>query len=47
MTGSDWPFYHPAIPIAKVLIATEKDQKARRAVLYENAARLFGLPPRG
>ncbi len=43
MTGSDWPFYHPAIPIAKVLIATERAPKARRAVLYENAARLFRL----
>jgi uncharacterized protein len=43
MTGSDWPFYHPATSIAKVLIATEKAPKARRAVLYENAARLFGL----
>lgn len=46
MVGSDWPFYHPAIPIAKVLLATEKDEKARRAVLYDNAAALFGLPPR-
>ncbi len=43
MTGSDWPFYHPATSIAKVLIATEKAPKARRAVLYENAARLFQL----
>ena len=46
MCGSDWPFYHLAIPIAKVLLATESDPKARRAVLYDNAARLFGLPPR-
>jgi len=45
MMGSDWPFYHPAIGIAKVLIATEKAPKARRQVLYENAARLFRLPP--
>ncbi|HEY2364959.1 MAG TPA: amidohydrolase family protein [Polyangiaceae bacterium] len=44
MMGSDWPFYHPAIGIAKVLIATEKAPKARRQVLYENAARLFRLP---
>ena len=47
MVGSDWPFYHLAIPIAKVLLATEKDEKARRAVLYDNAAALFGLPARG
>jgi predicted TIM-barrel fold metal-dependent hydrolase len=46
MCGSDWPFYHLAIPIAKILLATEKDEKARRAVLWDNAARLFGLPAR-
>jgi predicted TIM-barrel fold metal-dependent hydrolase len=45
MTGSDWPFYHPATSIAKVLLATERAPKARRAVLYENAARLFRLRP--
>jgi predicted TIM-barrel fold metal-dependent hydrolase len=43
MHGSDWPFYHPAISVAKVLIATEGAQELRRAVLWENAARLFGL----
>jgi uncharacterized protein len=41
MVGSDWPFYHLAIPIAKVLLATERDEAARRAVLHDNAARLF------
>lgn len=41
--GSDWPFYHQAIPLAKVLEATEGDPGARRRVLWENAARLFGL----
>jgi predicted TIM-barrel fold metal-dependent hydrolase len=46
MVGSDWPFYHLAMPIAKVLLATEHDEKARRAVLYDNAAALFGLPAR-
>jgi uncharacterized protein len=46
MVGSDWPFYHLAIPIAKVLLATENDERARRAVLYDNAAALFGLPAR-
>ncbi len=46
MVGSDWPFYHLAIPIAKVLLATERDAKARRAIMYDNAAALLGLPPR-
>lgn len=46
MVGSDWPFYHLAVAIAKVLLSTEKDEKVRRAVLYDNAAALFGLPPR-
>jgi predicted TIM-barrel fold metal-dependent hydrolase len=44
MLGSDWPFYHQAVPIAKVLLATEKDEALRRAVLHDNAAKLFGLP---
>lgn len=44
--GSDWPFYHQAIPLAKVFIATDTDPKLRAAVLYDNAARLLGLPPR-
>lgn len=41
--GSDWPFYHAAIPLAKVLIATEGQPELRRKVLYGNAARLLGL----
>lgn len=41
--GSDWPFYPQAIGIAKVLAATESDETLRRAVLYDNAARLLGL----
>jgi uncharacterized protein len=43
MMGSDWPFYHPAVGIAKVLIATERSERTRRAVLHDNAARLFRL----
>ena len=39
--GSDWPFYHQAISLAKVLIATENDRALQRKVLYENATRLF------
>lgn len=41
MFGSDWPFYHPVLPLAKVLIATEGKPRLRRKVLYENAARLI------
>ena len=43
MFGSDWPFYHQSIGIAKVLMATEDKPAARRLVLRENAARLFGV----
>jgi len=43
MFGTDWPFYHQAPQLLKVLMATEKKPEARRRVLYENAARLFGL----
>lgn len=45
--GSDWPFYHPVLPLAKVLVATEDRREVRRKILYENAARLmerFGKP---
>jgi predicted TIM-barrel fold metal-dependent hydrolase len=41
--GSDWPFYHQAIPLAKLLIATEGREELRPKILYENAARLLGL----
>jgi predicted TIM-barrel fold metal-dependent hydrolase len=41
--GSDWPFYHQAIPLAKVLLATEGRPALRRRVLWENATELFGL----
>jgi predicted TIM-barrel fold metal-dependent hydrolase len=39
--GSDWPFYHQAIGIAKVLLATEDRKDLRRKVLHDNAARLL------
>ena len=42
--GSDWPFYHQAIGIAKVLMATEGQDALRRTVLHDNAARILGLP---
>jgi len=39
--GTDWPFYHQALGLAKVLIASEGEPEKRRRVMYENAARLF------
>ncbi len=45
--GTDWPFYHQALTLARVLIATEDDRGLRRAVLHDNAARLFGLDGSG
>jgi hypothetical protein len=41
MFGSDWPFYHPILPLAKVLIATEEQPALRRKILHDNAARLL------
>ena len=41
--GSDWPFYHQAIGIAKVLLATIGREHLRAKVLYQNAATLLGL----
>jgi predicted TIM-barrel fold metal-dependent hydrolase len=41
--GTDWPFYHQALTLARVLIATEDDRPLRRAVLHDNAVRLLGL----
>ncbi len=45
MWGTDWPFYHQAFGLAKLLIATEGMQALRPKILRENAARLFGLAP--
>lgn len=39
--GSDWPFYHPVLPLAKVLVATEGRPELRRKILHDNAARLL------
>src|SRR6185295_11955749 len=39
--GSDWPFYHPAISVSKVLIATEGKPDVRHQMLWANAARLL------
>jgi predicted TIM-barrel fold metal-dependent hydrolase len=43
--GSDWPFYHQAVPLAKVFLATEGNDELRRAVLFGNAARLLATRP--
>lgn len=44
--GTDWPFYHQAIGLAKVLIATEHKRDLRHAILYGNAARVLGIERR-
>ena len=41
--GTDWPFYHQALTLARVLIATDDDPALRRAVLHDNAVRVLGL----
>ncbi len=43
LMGSDWPFYHQAISLSKVLLATEGRAEVRRAILWGNAARLLGV----
>lgn len=43
MFGSDWPFYHQAIPLVKALMATEECPEIRPRLFFENAARLFGI----
>ncbi len=40
--GTDWPFYHLAVSLAKLLIVTEDKPDARYAVLRGNALQLFG-----
>jgi uncharacterized protein len=44
LMGSDWPFYHQAISLSKVLLATDGKPDVRHAVLWGNGARLLGLP---
>lgn len=43
--GSDWPFYHPAIPLAKLALAARQDDALKRRVLYENARALLAAGP--
>jgi len=41
--GTDWPWYHQAIGLAKVYLATEGNERVRRQILFDNAAKLIGL----
>jgi len=41
--GTDWPFYHLAATLAKVLIVTEGRPTERSAILRGNAERLLGM----
>ncbi|MEZ5180084.1 MAG: amidohydrolase family protein [Acidimicrobiales bacterium] len=41
--GTDWPFYHQALTLARVLIATDDRPDLRRAILHDNAVRLLDL----
>ena len=43
MFGTDWPFYHQAAGLAKVLIATDQLPTERRRILRENAMELLGI----
>jgi predicted TIM-barrel fold metal-dependent hydrolase len=45
--GTDWPFYHLAASLAKVLIVTDGRPDVRDAILHANAARLLALGPAG
>ena len=38
--GTDWPFYHGAVSLAKVLIVAQKRPALRDAILHRNAERL-------
>ena len=42
MFGTDWPFFPEATLLARLLLATEGDNKVRRMLYYENAARFWG-----
>ena len=39
--GTDWPFYHQALTLTRVLIATQDAPDLRRAILFDNASRLL------
>jgi hypothetical protein len=41
--GSDWPYYPIALPMAKVLLATEDKPKSRQKIMQGNARKLLKL----
>lgn len=41
--GTDWPFYHQAMGLAKVYLATAGREALRERILFRNAERLLGL----
>jgi len=43
--GTDWPFYHLAATLAKVLIVTDGRPEVRDAILRGNAERLLRISP--
>lgn len=43
LLGSDWPFYHQSMPLAKLFIAADGDDALIAKVLRENATRLLSL----
>lgn len=43
LNGSDWPFYHQAVSILKILLSTEDDEDLRHRIFWQNAAELFDL----
>ncbi len=45
MYGTDWPFYHQSLTLARVLMLTDGDERLRRAVLHDNAQRLLTPTP--
>ena len=44
--GTDWPFYHLASSLAKVLLVTRDRPDLRDAILHRNSARLFAAARR-
>ena len=44
--GTDWPFYHLAASLAKILIITENNPQQRYALLRGNAQRLLSITTR-
>jgi predicted TIM-barrel fold metal-dependent hydrolase len=41
--GTDWPWYHEALTLSKVLIASEGKEEIRRKILYDNAKDLLKI----